>query len=90
MVALQALAVFSTYTATRNISITLSVNARGLERYINITHNNKLVQQLVEIPTVPTTLAYRAGGRGCVVVQVGALVSVMYRWSFFLSRLQFI
>lgn len=81
MVALQALALFSTYTATKDVSITLSVNSLGLERYININHNNKLVQQMVKIPTVPTTLAYRAGGRGCVVVQVGVFVSVMYRWS---------
>lgn len=78
MIALQALALFSTYTATRDISVTVSINSRGLERYINVNHDNKLVLQVVQIPIVPTTLAYRAAGKGCVVVQVGALVSVIY------------
>ncbi|KAK4294157.1 hypothetical protein Pmani_033196 [Petrolisthes manimaculis] len=69
VVALQALALFSTYSTTKDMSVTLKVNTIDLDRTITIDQNNRLLQQLVQIPTVPTKFVYKAEGTGCVVVE---------------------
>ncbi|XP_050717837.1 pregnancy zone protein-like isoform X3 [Eriocheir sinensis] len=69
IVALQALATFESYQHQGPLSVTATVTAEGLTHSFSINDNNKLLQQLVTLPTLPTNVTLGMEGEGCAVMQ---------------------
>ncbi|XP_050717838.1 alpha-2-macroglobulin-like isoform X1 [Eriocheir sinensis] len=69
IVALQALATYESYQHQGPLSLTATVTAEGLTHSFSINDNNKLLQQLVTLPTLPTNVTLDMQGEGCAVMQ---------------------
>lgn len=70
VVALQALALYESHQHQGPLSVTASVTATGLTHSFSVTDDNKLLQQLVPLPTLPTNVTIGMEGQGCAVLQV--------------------
>lgn len=70
VVALQALAAFETHQHQGPLSVTASVTAEGLTHSFTVNDDNKLLQQLVTLPTLPTNVTLGMEGQGCAIMQV--------------------
>lgn len=72
VVALEALTKYAlTVPGTDNVELRIIVNSRQLleDESFHVNQDNRLVQQTLDIPVVPTTLAITALGEGCALVQ---------------------
>ncbi|XP_042229017.1 alpha-2-macroglobulin-P-like isoform X2 [Homarus americanus] len=70
VVALQALAVYETSQHQGPLNVNVAVTAAGLLHTFSITESNKLLQQTIEFPSLPTIVSVDMEGQGCVVLQV--------------------
>lgn len=73
MVALEALTKYAVIAPTSDsIDLRIVVNSQQLldDKIFQINQGNKLVQQIFDIPVVPTTLTIKTMGEGCALVQV--------------------
>lgn len=68
--ALQALAVYETLTHKGPLDVTLTITATDFSQSITVNEDNKLLQQLVNLPVVPTPVDITVKGQGCTVIQV--------------------
>lgn len=68
--ALQALSVYETLTRKGPLDVAVAVTATDLSHSIAVNEDNKLLQQLVTLPAVPTPVDISVKGQGCTVVQV--------------------
>lgn len=73
VVALQALALYETHLYQGPLNVVATVTASGLAHPFTVTDDNKLLQQLVKLPTVPTKVSITMEGQGCAVLQVSLL-----------------
>ncbi|XP_069170765.1 alpha-2-macroglobulin-like [Procambarus clarkii] len=69
VVALQALALYETHLYQGPLNVVATVTASGLAHPFTVTNDNKLLQQLVKLPTVPTKVSITMEGQGCAVLQ---------------------
>ncbi|XP_042880594.1 alpha-1-inhibitor 3-like [Penaeus japonicus] len=69
VVALQALSVYETLTRKGPLDVAVAVTATDLSHSIAVNEDNKLLQQLVTLPAVPTPVDISVKGQGCTVVQ---------------------
>ncbi|XP_069170675.1 alpha-1-inhibitor 3 isoform X3 [Procambarus clarkii] len=69
VVALQALALYETHLYQGPLNVVATVTASGLAHPFTVTDDNKLLQQLVKLPTVPTKVSITMEGQGCAVLQ---------------------
>nr|AEC50080.1 alpha-2-macroglobulin [Pacifastacus leniusculus] len=69
VVALQALALYETHLYQGPLSVVATVTATGLTHPFTVTDDNKLLQQLVKVPTLPTNVSITMDGQGCAVLQ---------------------
>nr|XP_045622212.1 murinoglobulin-1-like [Procambarus clarkii] len=69
VVALQALAVFETHSYQGALNVVATVTASSLSHAFTVTDDNKLLQQLVKLPSLPTKVSFALDGQGCVVIQ---------------------
>lgn len=70
VVALQALATYESHQHQGPLQVTATVTAEGLTHSFTVNDNNKLLQQLVPLPTLPTNVTLGMEGEGCAVLQV--------------------
>lgn len=68
--ALQALSVYETLTHRGPLDVTLTITATDFSQSISVKEDSKLLQQLVNLPVVPTPVDVSVKGQGCTVVQV--------------------
>nr|XP_045625235.1 murinoglobulin-2-like isoform X1 [Procambarus clarkii] len=69
VVALQALALYETHFYQGALKVVATVTATGLTHPFTVTDDNKLLQQLVKLPTLPTPVSVTMDGQGCAVLQ---------------------
>ncbi|XP_063596628.1 alpha-2-macroglobulin-like [Penaeus indicus] len=69
VVALQALSVYETLTQKGPLDVTVTITATDFSRSITVNEDNKLLQQLVNLPVVPTPVDITVKGQGCTVIQ---------------------
>ncbi|XP_071524048.1 murinoglobulin-2-like isoform X2 [Panulirus ornatus] len=69
VVALQAMAVYESHLYQGPLNVVATVTATGLTHPFTITDDNKLLQQLVTLPTLPTSVYLNMEGQGCAVLQ---------------------
>ncbi|XP_042230883.1 alpha-1-macroglobulin-like [Homarus americanus] len=69
VVALQALATFESKQDVATKDLVVTVEAGGLEHNFLINEDNKLLQQMVNLPTLPTNVILDMAGEGCAIVQ---------------------
>ncbi|XP_071524144.1 alpha-2-macroglobulin-like isoform X2 [Panulirus ornatus] len=69
VVALQAMAVYESHLYQIPLNMVVKVTATGLTHSITITDDNKLLQRLVTLPTLPTNVSTNLEGQGCSVIQ---------------------
>ncbi|XP_071524049.1 alpha-1-inhibitor 3-like [Panulirus ornatus] len=69
VVALQAMAVYESHLHQGPLNVVATVTATGLTHSFTVTDNNKLLQQLVTLPTLPTSVSMTMEGQGCAVLQ---------------------
>ena len=69
--ALQALARYSSHVGLGkvNMDILLS-NSSGWDHIFSLSNNNRLVQQMVSVPSLPSELTMTPVGEGCALIQV--------------------
>lgn len=70
VVALQALAVYETHQHQGPTDVVVKVTSVGLLHTFSITESNKLLQQRVTLPNLPTSVSINMEGRGCALLQV--------------------
>merc|ERR1712002_625081 len=63
------MASFETYMARTSLDAIIKVKTTDLSHSFKIDENNKLLQQQVSIPTLPTTVKLDVEGEGCVLMQ---------------------
>lgn len=69
VVAMQALTVFESHRYQGPLNVVASVKAEGLEHSFTVNDDNKLLQQLKTLPTLPTQVNLTMTGDGCAVLQ---------------------
>nr|XP_045611842.1 alpha-2-macroglobulin-like [Procambarus clarkii] len=69
VVALQALASFESHHNQGTEDLEVSVRAHQLLHYFHIDRYNKLLQQMVQLPTIPSNVLFDMKGEGCALVQ---------------------
>ncbi|XP_076068986.1 murinoglobulin-1-like [Oratosquilla oratoria] len=69
VVALQALAKYSTIFKQNALNLTVTMETEGLSKSLNIDNENKLLQQFVMLPTIPTNINLHMTGQGCALLQ---------------------
>ncbi|KAK8754270.1 hypothetical protein OTU49_015223, partial [Cherax quadricarinatus] len=69
VVALQALALYATYTYQGPLYVVASVEGTDFSHSFNVTEDNRLLQQLVKLPVLPTAVSVTLQGQGCAVLQ---------------------
>ncbi|XP_063596598.1 alpha-1-inhibitor 3-like [Penaeus indicus] len=69
VVALQALASYETHTFQGPLNVVATVTATDLSHSFTLTEQNKLLQQLVKLPSLPTSVSISMEGQGCAVMQ---------------------
>ncbi|XP_071524396.1 alpha-1-inhibitor 3-like [Panulirus ornatus] len=69
VVALQAMAVYESHLYQGPLNVVATVTATGLTHPFTVTDDNKLLQQLVTLPTLPTSVSINMEGQGCAVLQ---------------------
>lgn len=68
--ALQAMASYETHTFQGPLNVVATVTATDLSHSFTLTEQNKLLQQLVTLPSLPTSVTVNMDGQGCAVMQV--------------------
>ncbi|KAG7168909.1 Alpha-2-macroglobulin-like 1, partial [Homarus americanus] len=68
VVALQALAMYESQLYQGSLNVVATVTATGLSHPFTVTDDNKLLQQLVTLPTLPTNVSVTVTGQGCAVL----------------------
>ncbi|CAG0894419.1 unnamed protein product [Darwinula stevensoni] len=86
VMALQALARYSAHVGlgTVNMDVLLS-NSSGWEHAFSLSNSNRLVQQMISIPTLPSEITINAAGDGCALVQAGCQISKNSRHGMFMG-----
>ncbi|XP_076068941.1 alpha-1-inhibitor 3-like isoform X2 [Oratosquilla oratoria] len=69
VVALQALALFSSTREQGGANLTVTVGAENLQHSFSINEKNKILQQFVMLPTLPTDVTLEMTGQGCALLQ---------------------
>ncbi|XP_064106159.1 alpha-1-inhibitor 3-like isoform X3 [Macrobrachium nipponense] len=69
VVALQALAVFEAHQDKGSTNLVVTVDGDGLEHHFFIDDSNKLLQQMVKIPSFPNSIILGMEGEGCALAQ---------------------
>lgn len=69
VVALQALATFEAHQNQGAVNLVVTVDGDGLEHSFFIDESNKLLQQMVNIPNIPSSVILGMEGEGCALVQ---------------------
>lgn len=69
VMALQALASYETFLYQGPLHVEATVTATNLTHTFTVTDSNKLLQQLVTLPTFPTNVTLGMEGQGCAVLQ---------------------
>nr|AYV97196.1 alpha-2 macroglobulin [Portunus trituberculatus] len=69
VVAMQALTLFESHRYQGPLNVVASVSAEGLEHSFTVNDDNKLLQQLKTLPTLPTQVNLTMTGEGCAVLQ---------------------
>ncbi|XP_071524073.1 alpha-1-inhibitor 3-like [Panulirus ornatus] len=69
VVALQAMASFESHLYQGDLDMAFQVKASGLDHTFSVDESNKLLTQLIPLPTLPTTLNLDITGQGCAVFQ---------------------
>nr|BAR45611.1 alpha-2-macroglobulin [Scolopendra japonica] len=69
VLALQALSEFAGKFQSNELEIEISVEAGKLNHVFEVNNENKLVQQIIKIPEVPTVVDFIALGKGCSILQ---------------------
>ncbi|KAG7169000.1 Alpha-2-macroglobulin-like 3 [Homarus americanus] len=69
VVALQALATYETHFYQGPVSVEARVTAAFLSHTFTVNESNKLLEQRVTLPVIPTTVRIVVGGQGCAVLQ---------------------
>ncbi|ROT84366.1 alpha2 macroglobulin isoform 3 [Penaeus vannamei] len=69
VVALQAMASYETHTFQGPLNVVATVTATDLSHSFTLTEQNKLLQQLVTLPSLPTSVSVNMDGQGCAVMQ---------------------
>lgn len=64
------MASYETHTFQGPLNVVATVTATDLLHSFTVTDSNKLLQQLVTLPTIPTTVSVSMEGQGCAVMQV--------------------
>ena len=70
VVALQSLASFEKTQSHGKTNLKVLVTANPLEHFFNINEKNKLLQQKVMLPEIPTKVILDLVGEGCSLIQV--------------------
>lgn len=76
--ALQALTEFESHQHQGPLNVSASATAEGLTHSFSVNDGNKLLQQLVTLPTLPTNVTLGMTGEGCAVLQVTLLLVPTY------------
>ncbi|XP_076064809.1 alpha-1-inhibitor 3-like isoform X2 [Oratosquilla oratoria] len=69
VVALQALALFSSAQELGVMNLTITVGAKNLQQSFNINDKNRILQQFAMLPTLPTNITLSMTGKGCALLQ---------------------
>lgn len=69
VVALQALASFEGHQDHGTVNLVVTIAAESLEHNFHIVNSNKLLQQMVNLPKIPSNVVLDMEGEGCVLVQ---------------------
>ncbi|XP_076068974.1 alpha-2-macroglobulin-like protein 1 [Oratosquilla oratoria] len=69
VVALQALASFSSTREQGSVNLTVTFGAENLRHSFNINEKNKILQQFAMLPTLPTDVTLEMTGQGCALLQ---------------------
>ncbi|XP_076068702.1 alpha-1-inhibitor 3-like isoform X2 [Oratosquilla oratoria] len=69
VVALQALAAFSKTLSQGGTDVVVTVESQNLEHAFFVKESNKLLQQMVMLPSLPTSVVVDMAGDGCVLMQ---------------------
>lgn len=64
------MASYETHTFQGPLNVVATVTATDLSHSFTLTDQNKLLQQLVKLPSLPTSVSVSMEGQGCAVMQV--------------------
>ncbi|CAG0909735.1 unnamed protein product, partial [Darwinula stevensoni] len=67
--ALQALAVYASHEGLGDVAADVRLSSSGWEHAFHLTDRNRLVQQIVSVPSLPGDIKISSAGSGCVLVQ---------------------
>lgn len=70
MVALQAMASYESQQYQGDLNFVATVKGTNLDHSFAVDETNKLLTQLVTLPTLPVTLHLTIVGQGCAIFQV--------------------
>ncbi|XP_042884509.1 alpha-1-inhibitor 3-like [Penaeus japonicus] len=69
VMALQALSFYEAMFYQGGLNLVVTVNAKNLSRAFEVNENNRLLEQLMKLPDLPSNVSITMEGRGCAVMQ---------------------
>ncbi|CAG0898545.1 unnamed protein product [Darwinula stevensoni] len=76
VMALQALARYATHVGLGDVDMNIQLSSRDWEHTFHLTDENRLVQQMTPVPSVPSEFQISSSGSGCALVQATLRYSV--------------